>query len=122
MTARDAGAAFSPATLYEAAGGDPALVAELLAIFARTVPAMLQRFSGALAAGHAAAVALEAHDLKACLALVGAPEASAACARIETSARRAGTCPSPAEGALLCARVGDIIEQVARYRAAAAHA
>lgn len=112
--------AFSPAVLREAAGGDDTLVAELLSIFARTVPPMLRRLARALADGDAASVAQEAHDLKGCLALVGAPDTSAACARIETAARRSGTCPPPADGALLCERIGHIVEQVERYRATTA--
>lgn len=109
--------AFSPALLHEAAGGDDALVAELLSIFARTVPPMLGRLKAALAGGDAAYVAQEAHDLKGCLALVGAPDTSTACARIETAARRSGTCPTSADAAPLCERIEDIVKQVERYRA-----
>lgn len=108
---------FSAAALHDAAGADDALTAELLAIFVRTVPPMLERLAHALDCAHAARVAQEAHDLKGCLALVGASAASAECARIETAARRTGNCPTPADGACLCTRLARIVEHAERYRA-----
>ena len=112
---------FSSTALYEAAGADEALVAELLAIFVRTVPPMLLRLAHALDCAHAARVAQAAHDLKSCLALVGATAASAECARIETAARRSGACPAPADGVRLCTRVARIVEQAERHRATVIH-
>jgi HPt (histidine-containing phosphotransfer) domain-containing protein len=106
---------FCTAAVCEAAGGDAALARELLDIFVRTVPPMVLRLGQALACGHPAQVAHEAHDLKSCLALVGAASASATCARIETASRRAGTCPPPAEGARLCADIGHIVDQARRH-------
>lgn len=106
---------FCTAAVCEAAGGDATLARELLDIFVRTVPPMVLRLRHALARGHAAQVAHEAHALKSCLALVGAGSASATCARIETAARRAGTCPPPPEGTRLCADIGDIVDRVRRH-------
>lgn len=111
---------FRIAALRDAAGGDEALVAELLTIFLRTLPGAADRFARALAAGHAAQVAQEAHDLKACLVLVGATAAGAEFAHIETAARRTGACPSLADGARLRARLATIAKQAECHRAAAA--
>jgi HPt (histidine-containing phosphotransfer) domain-containing protein len=108
---------FSPDVLHEAAGGDSALVAELLLIFLRSVPPRVVRLAEAIAACQASAVARQAHELKSNLALVGARAASDACARIETTARRTGVCPPPGDAAILCGQIACIVEQVEHYHA-----
>lgn len=115
MNKARAALSFPPALLRDAAGGDDALVAELLDIFLRTVPSMARRFADALEAGTASAVAQEAHDLKGCLVLVGAAAVSLDFARAEFAARRDGACPTGAEGAMLCAKLHDVVEQVRRH-------
>ncbi len=107
---------FCPAVLCEAAGHDAALVDELLDLFLRTVPPMLERLVQAIDARRPAVVAHEAHGLKGCLALVGAADAGAACARMESAARRSGACPGTAAGARLRRQVAQAVEEAARYR------
>lgn len=111
-------ASFAPDVLLDAAAGDTALAAELLAIFVRTAPLRIERLAAALEAGRPSEVARQTHELKSNLAMIGAASASAACAAVETAARRQGRCPPPAEGAALCEQLRQIVDQVARYAAA----
>ncbi len=107
--------AFSIDVLRDTAGGDESLVGELIAIFLRIAPPMVQRLRQAMVAGNAAGCAQEAHDLKGSLALLGAASASADCAAIETMARQAGRLPPAEDGAALCDEILNIIGQVERY-------
>jgi HPt (histidine-containing phosphotransfer) domain-containing protein len=115
VNAPPTGASFCAAAMRDIAGDDDALVRELLDIFVRTVPPMAQRLAHALARGRAAHVAREAHDLKSCLALVGAAEASARCTQIESAARRTGACPPVDEAARLCADIDHIVDLARRH-------
>ena len=120
MTTSTSTSTFSMDALRAAAWQDEALAQELLAIFLRTAPAMLQRFAAALAAGDSHALAAECHDLKNCLALLGATTASSACQQVESAAREQGSCPPAALGERLCAEIAGFIDDVRRHQAAPA--
>lgn len=117
MTTSTSTPRFSMDAVRAAAWQDEALAQELLAIFLRTAPAMLQRFAAALAAGDTRVLVTECHDLKNCLALLGATHASRACQQVESAAREQGRCPPAAVGARLCAEIEGFIGEVRRYRA-----
>lgn len=118
MSGEPMASVFSVASLREWAGGEEDVVTELITIFLRIGPPMVLRLQAALAAGDSVATAQEAHDLKGCLILLGATQASADCARIERQARREGSCPAPADAGTFCASLVDIVQQVRTYAAA----
>jgi signal transduction histidine kinase/CheY-like chemotaxis protein/HPt (histidine-containing phosphotransfer) domain-containing protein len=67
-------------------GGDPALLAEVVAIFRNEGPRILESIERALAAGTCPPVAASAHRLKGSLATLGAGASVAAAERLEESA------------------------------------
>ena len=102
---------FDPAVLRDAAGGDDTLVRELFEIFLRIVPPMVTRLRAAIAMGHTAAIADEAHSLRSCLATVGADQAEASCRQLEAAARR-GEMPVGPRNEALCACLERLITDV----------
>jgi len=118
MSSQSTAAMFSVAHLREWACGDEDLVIDLITIFLRIGPPMVLRLEDALAAANNAAIAQEAHDLKGCLALLGAEQASANCARVEAQARRSGACPSREDAEALCVSLDRIVREVQSYAAA----
>lgn len=87
--------------LYEQAGGDPSLVAELVALFKADASTLLPAIRDALADRDAVTVAKGAHRLKGSLGALGAHAAHAVIRELETAAR----CADLARAAAMWAQV-----------------
>lgn len=106
---------FQPTALQQVTGGDPALFAELLEIFLRTVPAASARLRQAALHLQVSVIAIQAHEMRSSLAMVGAVDTSLWCERLERAARRGSDPALRTEGEALCAQLDRLIAQVREY-------
>ncbi len=86
--------ALDRSVLDAATGGDDELAAEILALFAKTLPGILAKIDAAVAQGSLPALKAAAHELKGSSANVGAVALSRWAAELELAAQRG---PVPAE-------------------------
>lgn len=111
---QDSPALFNPQVLRDVAADDETLVAELLQIFLRIVPPMASRLREAIAVGHTAAIAEEAHSLRSCLATMGAHAIEAHCRQLEASVRHGKLAVGPGDIAV-CSELERLIAEVHDY-------
>lgn len=108
---------FQPETFHTIAGDDPVLLAELLEIFLRTVPPATERLRTAARRLQMSVVAMQAHEMRSSLAMVGAAATGLACEQLEKAARRGSDPAIRTQGEALCEELDLLVAQMRHFAA-----